>query len=199
MMLPVVRVTMPADLAKATNGRLWPSQLAPMHLPGANTAVLHSLAARAFGALFVAALAETGQTMTATSAADCYRSFDLQLAAWNARMVPKYNPLICTRTSKVWNGKTWWLRRGMAQVATPGSSNHGWGLAVDVGLWDASERKVRPVDGNPWFWGWLLANAASFGLSWEVQSEPWHLRYTAGDAIPQRVLDIEAFLAGAKP
>ena len=198
MMLPVVRVTMPADLAKATNGRLWPSQLAPMHLPGANTAVLHRNAARVFGALFVAALAETGQTMTATSAADCYRSLDLQLSAWNARMVPKYNPVTCSRTSKVWNGQTWWLRRGMAQVATPGQSNHGWGLAVDVGLWDASARTVRPVDGNSWFWGWLLGNAASFGLSWEVQSEPWHLRYVAGDAIPQRVLDIEAFL-GAQP
>jgi LAS superfamily LD-carboxypeptidase LdcB len=112
-------------------------------------------------------------------------------------MVPKYNPVTCSRTSKVWNGQTWWLRRGMAQVATPGQSNHGWGLAVDVGLWDASARTVLPVDGNAWFWGWLLGNAASFGLSWEVLSEPWHLRYVAGDAIPQRVLDIEAFLGAA--
>lgn len=194
----VMKLTMPADLAKATNGRLWPSQLAPMHLPGANTAVLHPHAARAFGALFIAALAETGQTMTATSAADCYRSLDIQLWAWNVRMVPRYNPLTCSRKSKVWNGQTWWLKRGMAQVATPGESDHGWALAVDVGLWDASARRVRPVDGNPLFWAWLQANAASFGLSWEVvPSEPWHLRYCAGDAIPQRVLDIEAFLAGA--
>jgi hypothetical protein len=197
MMLPVVRVTMPTNLAKATNGRLWPNQLAPMHLPGANTSVLHPLAARAFGALFIAALAETGQTMTATSSADCYRSLDIQLWAWNDRMLPTYNPLTCTRTSKVWNGKTWWLKRGMAECAVPGTSNHGWGIAVDVALWDAVGRKTLPVDGNQWFWAWLLQNAASFGLSWET-TETWHLRYTVGDAVPQRVLDIEAFLGAQK-
>jgi LAS superfamily LD-carboxypeptidase LdcB len=188
---------MPTDLAKATNGRLWPNQLAPMHLPGANTSVLHPLAARAFGALFIAALAETGQTMTATSSADCYRSLDIQLWAWNDRMSSSYNPITCTTKTKAWNGKVYWLKRFKAECAQPGYSNHGWGLAVDVALWDATNRKTLPVDGNAWFWAWLLQNAASFGLSWET-SETWHLRYTAGDNVPQRVLDIEKFLGAQK-
>jgi len=39
---------------------------------------------------------------------------------------------------------------------------------------------------------WMLQNIEKFGFSWEVQSEPWHIRYCAGDNIPQAVLDFEA-------
>jgi LAS superfamily LD-carboxypeptidase LdcB len=34
----------------------------------------------------------------------------------------------------------------------------------------------------------MLKNADDFGFSWEVQSEPWHLRYVAGDKVPAAVL-----------
>jgi LAS superfamily LD-carboxypeptidase LdcB len=34
---------------------------------------------------------------------------------------------------------------------------------------------------------WLLKNAHLYGFSWEVQSEPWHLRYVAGDDVPEAV------------
>jgi hypothetical protein len=34
---------------------------------------------------------------------------------------------------------------------------------------------------------WLLANADWFGFSWELQSEPWHLRYYVGDRVPLKV------------
>jgi hypothetical protein len=33
----------------------------------------------------------------------------------------------------------------------------------------------------------LLAEAQTLGWSWELQSEPWHLRYVAGDKTPERV------------
>jgi len=34
----------------------------------------------------------------------------------------------------------------------------------------------------------LAANATKFGFSWEVlPSEPWHLRYVAGDNVPEAV------------
>jgi len=36
----------------------------------------------------------------------------------------------------------------------------------------------------------LAANATKFGFSWEVlPSEPWHLRFTAGDNTPEAVLE----------
>jgi peptidoglycan hydrolase-like protein with peptidoglycan-binding domain len=34
---------------------------------------------------------------------------------------------------------------------------------------------------------WLLKNAGLYGFAWELQSEPWHLVYVAGDKIPPAV------------
>ena len=62
-------------------------------------------------------------------------------------------------------------------LATPGKSQHNLGLAVDVH--SASEPKRL---------NWLIANVKEFGFSWEVvPSEPWHLRYVAGDNAPASV------------
>jgi hypothetical protein len=33
----------------------------------------------------------------------------------------------------------------------------------------------------------MLKNAQRFGFSWELQSEPWHLRFVAGDVTPEAV------------
>lgn len=52
-----------------------------------------------------------GYTLNITSSADAYRTYDQQVsckASWTARGKPK-------------------------NAATPGTSNHGWGMAVDVG------------------------------------------------------------------
>jgi hypothetical protein len=34
-------------------------------------------------------------------------------------------------------------------------------------------------------------HAGEFGWSWELQSEPWHLRYVAGDEVPAAVIEFE--------
>jgi LAS superfamily LD-carboxypeptidase LdcB len=60
-------------------------------------------------------------------------------------------------------------------MAAPGTSNHNLGLAVDI-----SEASKERLD-------WMLKNCADFGFSWEVQSEPWHIRYVAGDRVPPAV------------
>lgn len=63
-------------------------------------------------------------------------------------------------------------------AATPGTSNHGWGLAVDIcGESYAGER-----------WDWLAAHAPEYGWDnpeWARTSkyEPWHWEYT--DAVAQ--------------
>jgi hypothetical protein len=80
-------------------------------------------------------------------------------------------------STKTFEGKTWYLKKGMAMLATPGKSQHNLGLAVDVH--SASEPKRL---------NWLIANVKEFGFSWEVvPSEPWHLRYVSGDNIPASV------------
>jgi len=42
---------------------------------------------------------------------------------------------------------------------------------------------------------WLLDNEDKFGFSHEVQSEPWHIRYVAGNDIPVAVVEF----VGNKP
>jgi LAS superfamily LD-carboxypeptidase LdcB len=57
----------------------------------------------------------------------------------------------------------------MACLAIPGSSNHNWGLAVDVA--NANGKTLK----------WMLENEHLYGFSHEVQSEPWHIRLVTGD------------------
>lgn len=50
-------------------------------------------------------------------------------------------------------------------VAAPGSSNHNWGVAADLGF---------SADGEEW----AHANAARYGLSFPMSYEPWHIEPT---------------------
>ena len=50
-------------------------------------------------------------------------------------------------------------------AAVPGTSNHGWGLAVDADVTD------------PATLSWLRANAARFGFVEAVPREPWHWEF----------------------
>jgi len=71
-------------------------------------------------------------------------------------------------------------------------------LAVDVSVFKGGVQ--RSVTSVPAVWDWLVANAVSFGFSWEGARpgqagwEPWHLRLVTGDEIPNRVLDFEELL-----
>ena len=179
MKLPVTEVKLPKDLKGATNGRLPEVLLRPITPSGK----LHHLAARAWEALHDAAMqAEGTKPFKPTSSADAYRSAEQQLAGFMSRFVEKDTGTGTTRTYK---GKKWFLKKGMAPMASPGTSNHGWGLAVDV--WSANGGRLD----------WMLQNCEKYGFSWEVQSEPWHIRYVAGDNVPQAVLDFEARTAVA--
>jgi LAS superfamily LD-carboxypeptidase LdcB len=59
-------------------------------------------------------------------------------------------------------------RKGLTKdggwAAVPGTSNHGWGLAIDA-----------DVDANGL--AWLNANGARFGWVMESTREPWHWQY----------------------
>lgn len=56
-------------------------------------------------------------------------------------------------------------------AATPGKSNHGWGLAVDLGS-GANQKGSKQNE-------WLQRNAASFGFS-TIPREPWHWEFKGG-------------------
>jgi len=176
MKYQVTDLRLPAVLKGAENGRLPVSVL--VDITGGGKLV--SPAARAWEAMHAEAMSGVGtKPFKPTSSADAYRSFPQQLAGFIARFLDAPGPNTTT-TTRTHLGKKWYLKKGMAPMATPGTSNHGWGLAVDI--WSANGQRLD----------WMMQNIAKFGWSWEVQSEPWHIRYVAGDAIPQAVLEFEA-------
>ena len=171
----IVPIVMPKDLKGVTPGKLPESILRP--IPGGGK--LHWRAADAWNAMVAKAKAD-GLVLKPTSSGDLYRSYESQLAGFKQRYV--LEPIKGTST-KSFEGKTWYLKKGMAMLATPGRSNHNLGIAVDV-----------HSAGEPKRLNWLIANVKDFGFSWEVvPSEPWHLRYVCGDNPPPAVV---AFTSG---
>ncbi|MCO5314416.1 MAG: M15 family metallopeptidase [Microthrixaceae bacterium] len=118
-----------------TNGRLADSQLAPL---GVGSHKLLPQAANGFKQLRAAAAAE-GVTIGIT---DSYRSYDAQVDV--ARRKGLYS------------------QGGLA--AKPGTSDHGFGLAVDLDL--DSEALA-----------WMRTNASRFGFVEDTPRESWHWKF----------------------
>lgn len=191
MALPIHEVVRPAALANQANGRLPDDILVTVPGQQGGPAVrLVAVAARAWRALEAAALA-AGHVLKATSGGDSYRSYAAQDSLFRSRYT---TTRLAGRPTKSWLGLTWWQRPDMAEAAVPGTSNHGWGLAVDIGEESDGDSGVESISQATV--DWLSANAAAYGWSAELQSEPWHWRWWAGDAIPVAVLVFESLAAG---
>jgi LAS superfamily LD-carboxypeptidase LdcB len=162
MTFPVRPIRLPADLRDVENGRIPEFLLVGIKPYGK----LHRVTADAWRALRWNAHRDGIRPMKPTSTADTYRSFEQQRAGFLARYQREQIPGASTRT---WKGETFFLRKGFAPMAVPGTSNHGLGLAIDV--WSASGERLA----------WMRENILRFGFSWEIQSEPWHIRFTEGD------------------
>jgi LAS superfamily LD-carboxypeptidase LdcB len=167
---PVVKVKLCSHLQGVTPGELPDSLLRSIEHKGK----LHHCAADAYEAMDEAANAE-GIDLAPTSQADTYRSLATQEYGFYQRYTDKPKPKWMKQTPRIYKGKAWYLKPKMAPMAVPGTSNHNLGIAVDIA--NASGKRLD----------WLLKNAHLYGFSWEVQSEPWHLRYVAGDDVPEAV------------
>ena len=174
---PVRPMVLPADLTHAMNGLLRPDVLRKI---GPSSGQLHRHAATAWNCLKLAAYFD-GISLDHVGA---YRTLAGQTALFKQRYSLVKQGRDITRKS---NGQIFYLRDGFAPSSSPGASNHGWGLAIDVA--SASGDRLK----------WLLAgNAEKFGWSWEVKSGPqaesWHIRYVCGDKAPKGVLEaLKAF------
>ena len=127
---------------EATNGQLDKSELDQIPANGTKLTGSHklnSVAAKAYAEMVDAAEAD-GITWKVT---DSYRDYDSQVAV--AAKKGLYN------------------KGGLAAV--PGTSNHGWGSAVDLDL-------------SPEAQEWLNTNAERFGFS-TIAREPWHWEHKA--------------------
>jgi LAS superfamily LD-carboxypeptidase LdcB len=184
---PVLPVVMPADIAKAENGKLPDGVLKP--LKGFPTGRLHRMAATAFNAMQLAAFFDKIE-LRPVSPTDTYRPFEVQDRIFYQRYTDQNNGAKVTRQHA---GKTWYLLPGKAPCSSPGKSNHGWGLAVDIA--NCSGSRLDWLLGG----GGLAANALKFGFSWETTPgkpghEDWHIRLVTGDKPTQAVLDmVKAF------
>ena len=117
-------------------------------VPSAPTLQLECGAATAFDQLNTAFKAAIGQNIGIT---DGYRSYDEQVA--------------CR------------LEKG-SLCANPGTSNHGWGKAIDIGACCGVNSGTGPA------FDWLTANASRYGWNhpaWAQaggsKPEPWHWEY----------------------
>ena len=139
---------------------------------------LEKCAAAAFEEMAIAAKAD-GIILKATSAGDTLRSIAQQTAGFLQRY---QKAPIAGASTKHWNNETYYLKPGMAMLATPyddpadakaRGSRHLYGIAIDI------------KDAHGAILQWLLANEVRFGFSHEVLgdangkgSESWHIRYT---------------------
>lgn len=189
--LPIAPMVRPSTLAGKENGKLPDSLLVQI---GVGSARMERTAARSFIAMFAEARAALGITIKHVGD---YRSFEAQRNLFVSRYEPVsksvYDGTPSTRR-KVWEqagqygySSPYWVKklingRYPATAATPGQSNHGWGLALDIAQEYDTDSAPDPITTT--FVNWLVANAARYGISAELQSEPWHWRYVAGDNIP---------------
>ena len=166
---PIVKVVLPSDLKGCKAGEIPANLLRPIEGKGR----LHRLAADCYEAMDAAANAE-GIDLSPTSPADTYRTLAVQEYGFYQRYTTE---VVKGEKPRVYKGIPYYLKKGNAMMAVPGTSKHNLGIAVDIR--DST---------NPKRLRWLADNAVSFGFSWEaLPSEPWHLRYVAGDDIPERV------------
>ncbi|QGQ21132.1 peptidase M15 [Cellulomonas sp. JZ18] len=126
---------LPAALAGYQNGRVPEAALSPVGTGG------HRLFAPAAQALtsMIDAAARDGVTIGIT---DTYRTYETQV--------------------DLVRRKGLYSQGGLA--ATPGTSDHGWGLAADLRL---DDRALT----------WMRANAGRFGFAEDTPREPWHWAY----------------------
>lgn len=172
---PKSPVKLPSDLKNVTAGKLPDKLLREIEGKGK----LHHLAADAYEAMDAAANVD-GIDLSPTSRADTYRSLETQEYGFYQRYTDKPKPKMMKQKPRVYKGKLWYLKKGFAPMAVPGTSNHNWGIAIDIA--NASGKRLE----------WLIKNEHKFGFSHELDSEPWHIRYVAGDDVPQLVKEWKA-------
>ncbi len=129
------RLEPPSELVGYGNGRIPAEALSTI---GVGQHRLYAPAAESFRAMSDAAAAE-GVTIGVT---DSYRDYDSQV--------------------RLAEEKGLYENGGLA--ARPGTSNHGWGLALDLDLDDRAQ-------------AWMRENGWRFGFAEDTPREPWHWTY----------------------
>jgi hypothetical protein len=186
-MYPVKKFVLPEELQGVPNGDIPPALLANIKPYGQ----LYWKAAAAWQAMIDAARAD-GLEFSHVGA---LRTLKEQVALFQSRYTRKPTKRI-PQVTRVWKGKTFFLKENCAPAGTPGTSKHGNGCAIDIAA--IVNKKLVSVGSSQKHVDWLVANASKFGWSWEVADpknpnfEIWHLicfdcdsLQTSGDNAPR--------------
>jgi hypothetical protein len=124
-----------------------------------------------------------GVAFVPTSTVDTYRPYATQERIFLDRYVPwftYYNPLLGLVDRRVWNGVPYWRKAGSAAAAVPGTSNHGWGLAIDVtGLGGFAGSNYKTLAKFAPAHGWDNVNGRRVDEAWHWEYVPANDRHTA--------------------
>lgn len=90
-----------------------------------------------------------------------YRTVPDQIRVWGENCSNPYSPGV----------EQCQLRPGKGPAAIPGTSNHGYGLAVDF-----ATRALRTIAPGDQLYDWLAVNARTYGFK-RIQRESWHWEY----------------------
>ena len=190
---PYIKLVVPTALKQYKNGQLAESVLASVKTGGK----MYAPVAAQFNKMYDAALAAGFKLKNVGD----YRSFEGQLSMFMDRYVTTDTG---TGVTRQYEGKTWWLKKGKAPSAAPDptglkGSNHGWGLAIDLG-YDANG-KLTSMGGK--CFEWMCANAPKYGFYLQGNNaaskefEAWHWQYALGDASPDG--SVQAPVEALKP
>lgn len=160
-----------------SNGNIPDNQLVKLSTVGRLT----KPAAKSYERMRIVALNVYKVDLRPTGEWDAYRERAVQEKVFFERYTlgnlnPGYNT-VRNGGIKTYNGKTYYKRPNVAVAATPGQSNHGWGIAVDF-------------RNNPGAWAWLKKYGSKFGWTNTEGArinEPWHWVYDGKDTRKKRV------------
>lgn len=144
------------------NGRIPAKNLAALPLAFSNKREREYLTSAAYASLVRMMLRAVAETNSYFSVWDAYRSMDEQVAMLK-RNYTKVSRGRSLSSDRSYGGSTWAKKPGRPLTASPGYSNHGNGVAVDI--------HPGPIQ------TWLKGNAGRYGWVNDVPSEPWHWSY----------------------
>jgi len=178
---PVAKMVLPKEVAKVGNGKLTPAMMKRVKCGG----TMWNGAADAFNALYDAALAAGYKLRNIGD----YRPFEGQLSMFMDRYSDKQTDRK-PEVTRTYQGKKWYLKKGKSPSGTPGTSNHGFGLAIDLAI--DNKGKIQAIGGTKAY-AWMCENAPSYGFYLQgaptrpdgkpnPEYEAWHWQYCLGDA-----------------
>lgn len=175
MKYPAKNVTVPKRLKNFGNGKLPDNMLAKVPCGGR----MFLRAAEDFSDLYAAAKAAGIELANIGD----YRPYEAQKALFEQRYSKRDEGRKPTVT-RVVDGETYFLRKGMSPSSTPGKSNHGFGLAIDLG--ERSSGKIVALAGKTLKWMCENAPKYNFFLQSSDPSSPefeaWHWQWCRPEA-----------------